>query len=181
MRPTHSSTRRLKPSRTTSDTRSHPTRGAPACCAANCASSPTASQDSWRFVNNFNANRRLGAAAQLSLQYAFKYVRSDFDGDGYRGYTDLFGVDYRRGFKGRWDAGAHASIYHSWQSDIVDYSFGLDVGYNVAENMWLTLGYNLAGFDDDDFSQARYTAQGPYLRFAIKADHHTLKRIAGRR
>ena len=145
------------------------------------ASSPTTSQDSWRIVNNFNANRRLGTAAQVSLQYAFKYVRSDFDGDGYTGYTDLIGIDYRRGLKGKWDVGANASVYHSWQSDTVDYGVGLDVGYNVATNMWLTLGYNLAGFDDDDFSEARYTAQGPYLRFTMKADHHTLQKIAGRR
>jgi opacity protein-like surface antigen len=62
----------------------------------------------------------------------------------------------------------------------MDYGFGLDVGYNVRDNMWLTLGYNLAGFDDSDFAQARYTAQGPYLRFQIKADQHFLKRITGR-
>jgi len=44
----------------------------------------------------------------------------------------------------------------------------------------LTLGYNLKGFHDSDFSQARYTAQGPYLRFSVKADQHALRRIAGR-
>ncbi len=47
--------------------------------------------------------------------------------------------------------------------------------------MWLTLGYNIAGFHDSDFAQARYTAQGPYLRFAIKASQRTLKDIAGQR
>ena len=141
----------------------------------------TGEQNSWRLVNNFNANRRISAAMQLSLQYAFKYVRSDFDGDGYSGYTDLIGFDLRRGIKGKWDMGANASIYHSYRSKVIDYGFGLDVGYNFAENMWLTLGYNIAGFDDSDFAQARYTAQGPYLRFTMKADQHTLKRIAGRR
>ena len=145
------------------------------------ASSPTTNQDSWRFINNFNANRRISASAQLSLQYAFKYVRSDFDGDAYTGFTDLIGVDYRRGIRTSWDMGVHSSIYHSWESDILDYGFGLDVGYNVADNMWLTLGYNFAGFDDADFGQAGYTAKGPYLRFTMKADQHTLRRIAGRR
>ena len=141
----------------------------------------TGEQDSWRLINNFNANRRISAAMQLSLQYAFKYVRSNFDGDGYTGYTDLIGFDLRRGIKGKWDMGANASIYHSYNSDVIDYEIGLDVGYNFADNMWLTLGYNIAGFDDNDFAQARYTAQGPYLRFTMKADQHTLKRIAGRR
>lgn len=138
-------------------------------------------QDSWRIVNNFNANRRFSAATQLSLQYAFKYVKSDFDGDSYSGYTDLIGVDMRHGFKERWDAGLNTSVYHSYQSGVIDYGLGLDIGYNVGTNMWLTLGYNFQGFDDDDFAAARYTASGPYLRFTIKADQHLLKRIAGRR
>ena len=138
-------------------------------------------QNSWRLINNFNANHRFSAAMQMSLQYAFKYVRSEFDGDGYTGYTDLVGIDLRRGMRGRWDVGINTSIYHSYKSKVIDYGFGIDVGYNLRENMWLTLGYNVVGFHDSDFAQARYTAQGPYLRFSIKADQRTLKDIAGQR
>ncbi len=141
----------------------------------------TTRERSWRLVNNFNANRRLGAATQMSLQYAFKYVRSEFGTNSFNGYTDLIGFDMRRGLRGRWDVGVNTSIYHSYQSKVIDYGAGLDVGFNLATNMWLTLGYNFIGFHDEDFSQARYTAQGPYLRFSIKADQQTLKDIAGQR
>jgi len=137
--------------------------------------------NSWRLINNFNANRRFSAAMQMSLQYAFKYVRSEFDGDGYTGYTDLVGFDLRRGLRGRWDIGASTSLYHSYRAGVIDYGFGLDVGFNLRDNMWITLGYNVSGFHDDDFSAARYTAQGPYLRFTVKADQRTLKNIAGQR
>ncbi|MDJ0700761.1 MAG: OmpA family protein [Woeseiaceae bacterium] len=137
-------------------------------------------QKTWRVVNNFVANRRISAATQLSLQYAFKYVRSVFDGDGYTGYTDIIGVDWRHGFHPRWDFGVNSSIYHSWRSDVMDYSAGLDVGFNVASNVWVSLGYNFTGFEDKDFEAARYTASGPFLRFSIKADQRLLKRIAGR-
>lgn len=147
---------------------------------ADTASLSSGETSSRRIVNNFNANRRFSAVMQLSLQYAFKYVLSDFDGAGYSGFTDLVGFDLRRGLHGRWDAGVGASFYHSYRSSIVDYGIGADVGYNVLENVWLTLGYNFAGFTDGDFSEARYTAQGPYLRFTMKADAETLKRIAGR-
>jgi len=135
---------------------------------------------SWRFINNFNANRRFGAVMQMSLQYAFKYVSTEFNDDGYSGYTDLIGVDWRRGFNRRWDFGANTSIYHSYQSGVIDYGFGVDVGFNLMDNMWVTLGYNAWGFHDIDFAQARYTAQGPYLRFTVKADQHFLKQITGR-
>ncbi len=138
-------------------------------------------QQTWRIINNFNANRRFSAALQMSLQYAFKYVGSDFDGTGYTGYTDLIGVDWRRGFNQRWDMGVNTSVYHSYNSKVVDYGVGIDVGFNVATNMWVTVGYNIAGFYDSDFSEARYTAQGPFLRFSVKADQHALKRIAGRK
>ena len=134
---------------------------------------------SWRLINNFNANRRFNASTQLSLQYAFKYVRSVLGGDDYTGYTDLIGVDLRRGFGQRWDFGINTSIYHSYQSKVIDYGFGLDLGYNLGTNMWVTLGYNFEGFEDSDFEQARYTASGPYLRFSIKADQHFLKRVTG--
>jgi uncharacterized repeat protein (TIGR01451 family) len=137
-------------------------------------------QDSWRFINNFVANRRIGAASELSLQYALKYVRTNFTGLELTGYTDLVGVDFRRGIKGRWDVGFNTSVYNSYESSVTDYSAGIDLGYNVATNIWITLGYNVTGFYDADFAEARYTAQGPYVRFAIKADQQTLRRIAGR-
>ena len=134
----------------------------------------------WRVVNNFSANRRFSAKTQMSLQYAFKYVRSEFDSNAFTGYTDLIGFDIRRGMRGRFDVGLNTSVYHSYESKVIDYGFGVDVGYNFASNLWITLGYNVAGFHDDDFTEARYTAQGPFLRFSFKADQHALKRIAGR-
>ena len=121
------------------------------------------------------------ASLSNSLQYAFKYVRSEFDDESYTGYTDLIGIDLRHGFNDRWDIGANTSVLHSWESDVMDYGFGVDLGFNVAENVWLSLGYNVTGFEDDDFEQARYTAKGPFLRFSIKADQRLLKNIAGQR
>ncbi|MDH4125153.1 MAG: OmpA family protein [Gammaproteobacteria bacterium] len=135
---------------------------------------------SWRLINNFNANRRLGAAAQLSLQYAFKFVRSEFDGDGYSGFTDLIGVDWRRSLSQRWDFGVNSSIYHAYQSGVFDYGAGMDVGFRLLDNMWLSAGYNVSGFYDADFTQARYTAQGPFLRFSVKADQHFLQKVTAR-
>ena len=141
----------------------------------------TQEEESQRFINNFNANRRISARTELSLQYAFKYVKSMFDSQEFSGYTDLVGVDFRRGFKNKWDWGAHTSVYHSYESEVVDYGFGLDVGYNVRDNMWVSVGYNFAGFHDSDFAQARYTAEGPFLQISIKADQHALRNIAGGR
>ncbi len=57
----------------------------------------------------------------------------------------------------------------------MDYSAGIDVGTTFAKNVWISVGYNFAGFRDDDFSASRHTAQGPYLKIRIKADQDTFK------
>lgn len=144
------------------------------------ASSALSSRRTWRLINNLNTNKRISATTQLALQYAFKYVRSEFDATEVTGYTDLSGLDFSKGFAQKWEAGMHASVYHSYASNVADYGFGIDLGLNVRDNMWITLGYNVSGFYDEDFAEARYTAQGPYFRVSIKADQQTLKRIAGR-
>ncbi|MDH3645313.1 MAG: OmpA family protein [Gammaproteobacteria bacterium] len=132
------------------------------------------SSETWRVVNNLHANWMINRSNQLSLQYGVKFVRADIDNTNYNGFTDLLGVDWRRDFASRWDAGVQGSLLHSWNSDVIDYSIGADIGYSFARNVWLSLGYNFAGFDDEDFSDARYTAQGPYIRFRIKADQDNL-------
>ncbi len=134
----------------------------------------------WRVVNNLNANRRISANTQLALQYAFKYVRSNFEAVDVSGYTDLIGVDYSRGFAGRWELGVHTSVYHSYGSKVLDYGVGIDLGYNLADSMWLSVGYNFAGFHDDDFAAARYTAEGPFLTLTVRAHQELLKRVTGR-
>ncbi|MEM9208076.1 MAG: OmpA family protein, partial [Pseudomonadota bacterium] len=135
---------------------------------------------SWRIVSNLNLNRRLSANSQLSLQYAAKFVRSDFDEFSIDGYTDLLGVDYRRGFADRWEVSAQASVYQSHRAGTVDYGTGLALGYGLTDDMWLSVGYNLSGFSDDDFAAARYTASGPFLRISLRGHQALLRRVTGR-
>ena len=51
------------------------------------------------------------------------------------------------------------------------------MGFQLAKNIWLSLGYNFDGFDDRDFSDASYTAQGPYLQFRMKFDQNSGEEI----
>ena len=55
-----------------------------------------------------------------------------------------------------------------------------DVGFVVAQNMRMHFGYNLSGFEDEDFRSARYTAQGPFVRFSLKLDQASLRDILRR-
>ncbi|MEM8547846.1 MAG: hypothetical protein AAGF46_06760, partial [Pseudomonadota bacterium] len=133
-----------------------------------------------RVVNNFNAVRRLSAGREQALQYAAKYVRDDLAGIALSGYTDLTGFSYRAPFRQRFEYRLNASVLHGWRTDTLDYSAGVEIGFNPADNLWLSFGYNAIGYRDPDFDHVSYTAAGPYLNVAIKADQHTLKAIAGR-
>ena len=134
--------------------------------------------ESSRIVNNLHANWQLNPKMQLGLQYGARFVSSTFEGDEYSGVSDIVGADLRRQLTSRFDLGAHASVLHSWESDVMDYSLGLDVGMTLAKNVWVSVGYNVAGFRDEDFSASRHTAQGPYIQIRMKADQDTFKDLS---
>ena len=130
-----------------------------------------------RIVNNLNANYKPQQDLQLSLQYGAKYVFDTIDGAGYDGYTDLTGLEARYDLTSKWDLGLHAGLLHSWNAGQLDYCTGLSVGYALVRNMWVSLGYNITGFRDEDFSGAEYTAAGPYVKFRLKFDQQSVKEM----
>jgi len=144
----------------------------------NSSGGTTGHLDSWRLVNNFITNYRPRKYMQLSLHYGAKYVLETIDGSDYSGYTDLLGLEGRYDITKDWDIGLQSSILHSWNTGQLDYSEGISVGYNVMQNAWVSLGYNLTGFDDKDFSQSNYTAQGPFLHFRFKFDQESVRDAA---
>ncbi len=129
----------------------------------------------WRLVNNLNANYKLDKRTQIALQYGAKYVKDDIDEDDYSSFTDLFGIEGRYDLTKNWDIGLRSSVLHSWSTDAFDYSAGASVGYNVMKNAWVSLGYNLIGFEDADFSRANFTAEGPYVKFRVKFDQNSVR------
>ncbi len=128
-----------------------------------------------RIINNLNANYKPGHKLQMAFQYGAKYVTDTIDNDRYCGFTDLLGIETRYDITEKWDVGARASVLHSWNAGQMDYSSGVSVGYSFVKNVWVSLGYNFIGFEDEDFSNGSYTAQGPFVRFRIKFDQETVK------
>jgi opacity protein-like surface antigen len=140
----------------------------------NQSGSTASNYDSWRIVDNLMVNYRPEKELQVSLHYGAKYVQEKIYDSDYSGYTDLIGAEGRYDISKDWDIGLQCSILHSWNASVFDYSTGVSVGYNVMQNAWVSLGYNLAGFTDRDFSQANYTAQGPFVRFRFKFDQNSV-------
>jgi len=131
--------------------------------------------DSWKVVNNLNANYQSSPRNQIAFQCGLKYSTEDIDGNPYRDFAGLFGVEDRYDLTQSWDMGLRTSVLHSWESGTVDYSAGISVGYSLMENAWLSFGYNFLGFVDGDFSGADFSAQGPYIRLRLKFDQKSIK------
>ena len=132
----------------------------------------------WKIVNNLQQNYTLDSRYQFSLYYGSKWARFTFDTGSYAGYTDLIGGEFRYDLTPKWDTGFLASREHSYSAGVVKYSYGIETGWDIATNMWLSLGYNFSGFYDQDFTANHYTAKGIFLRFRFKFDQDTVKQMA---
>lgn len=130
--------------------------------------------DAWRDGEGQGSVLDLYQRSQLSLYYGSKYVMDSFDGDDYAGYTDLLGAEWRFDVAPRIDVGLRASVIHSWSRNTYAWAFGPSVGFTPFTNAWVSVGYNIRGFNDRDFGSSHYTAKGAYLVFRMKFDQHSL-------
>ena len=58
----------------------------------------------------------------------------------------------------------------------VAWSGGPSIGITPFDNGWLSVGWNVVGFHDRDFEEARYTRSGPYVTMRFKFDQLSLER-----
>ena len=126
-----------------------------------------------KLINNWKANYMPNRRNQFAVSYGVKYVIDTYDETEYKGLTHSIGAEYRFDLTSRWDIGAHADMLYSVNANNRLYSYGLSTGYNLVKNLWLSIGYNLSGYEDDDFTGAEYTAEGPYLKLRFKFDQNS--------
>ena len=104
-------------------------------------------------------------------EYAFKYEEPE---DGFSAFTDLIRGRILWDITSRIDCNAHAGIMRQTTTDTYTLAWGPEVGYKVFQNLWLSVGYNFSGFNDDDFDDAEFWNKGPYIKFRFKFDEHIL-------
>jgi hypothetical protein len=131
-------------------------------------------------VNNLAATFAANARNEVGVQYAAKLVRFEGGEWGASGFLDLLGVEWRRQLKPKLDVGLHGSLYRAPRANVAQRGAGFDFGIQVATNLQLAAGFNFAGFDDEDFALASYTAAGPYLSFRLKVDQASLQELLRR-
>ncbi len=125
----------------------------------------------WSLSGNYHPTRPL----TLSGRYAGKYTQ--FDADNISSDNTAHAL-YGRGLydvSERWDIGLQAGTYWNKQANDMSYMLGAEVGYSPMTNLWLSLGYNFMGFEDEDIAYDDTTQQGAYFRLRFKFDEDLFK------
>jgi len=130
-----------------------------------------------RVLNHLKLNLDWNERTQIAWQYSAKWVAERIDGKRYDSLGHLFGVEARYDLMPGWDVGvqARARQLAFGSADDGNYSVGVSVGRLVTKNVWASVGYNVEGFSDADFSQSEYTAEGPYVRLRLKVDQDSVR------
>jgi len=91
-------------------------------------------------------------------------VRTEFAGKKLKSWNHLLGGEARFDVTEKIDIGMRGSYMTSNNTGTAQYSFGPSVGVSPAKNIWVSAGYNVKGFKDDDFEAAEYSRKGVYLQ-----------------
>ena len=119
-----------------------------------------------------------GHGLDIGVYYGIKYVRGRYSDESIDGLIDATGFSIRQGLGAHLDIGATASFQHAWSDHRWAWSGGPAVGVSPAGDVWVTLGYNIAGYRDRDLADDRYTRSGPYLTVRLKFDAHSIGNAA---
>lgn len=107
----------------------------------------------------------------LTGRVAGKRVSERFIGGLRSNYTAwLVGGRITWDLSERWDVGLQHHLMGSPQGNARQHSYGVEAGYLIKANLWVSLGYNVRGFRDDELTGAAYTRKGVYLRLRFKFD-----------
>jgi len=106
-------------------------------------------------------------------RYAAKVAKDQSNGLQSRSITQLAGARSTWDLSDGWDVGLQA--YRTWGNGVAETALGIEAGYVVWKNFWLSLGYNIKGFRAPDLAGEAYTQHGIYLRMRLKFDENLLQ------
>ncbi|MEM1051310.1 MAG: isopeptide-forming domain-containing fimbrial protein [Pseudomonadota bacterium] len=107
---------------------------------------------------------------EFGLFLGGRYNFDEFEGTEFSGTTAFVGADARIGIGEKFEIGATATIRANLEDDVTSFSYGPTVGFTPVDGMLVTVGYNVEGFRDGDFSEARNTDKGVFAAVRLKFD-----------
>lgn len=105
---------------------------------------------------------------QMTGRYAARWVTDRAAALESRSFTQLVGGRSTWDMTERLDIGLQA--YRMWGNGAAETAVGIEAGYLVWKNLWLSMGYNVRGFSAAELAGDSYTQRGAYLRLRFKFD-----------
>lgn len=110
---------------------------------------------------------------EYSLFLGARHNFDRFEGTEFSGTTLLAGLDARIGIGEKFEIGASGTVRTNLDDNVTSFSYGPTIGFVPVDGMLLTVGYNVEGFRDGDFAEARNTQQGVFAAVRLKFDTDT--------
>jgi len=133
---------------------------------------PMATRDA--LALNLAAGFRIDRWNRLASTLVFRHV-GDEDATGIGAEdTWLLSLHYTAALHERWTLGASARRFAQRDTRTAEYGHGLELGYLAIKNLWVSGGYNFAGFIDHTFPAAESTSRGPFVSLRFKFDEMSL-------
>ena len=107
---------------------------------------------------------------QMTGRYAARWVTDRAATFESRSFTQLVGGRSTWDMTERLDIGLQA--YRMWGNGAAETAVGVEAGYLVWKNLWISLGYNARGLSAADLAGEAYTQRGVYLRLRFKFDEN---------
>ena len=121
-------------------------------------------------VVSAHASHQLNPQTQLSARVAAKWARDRSLGLDSRETTQLISARATYDIAPRWDLGAQAAALIGASGHARQLGLGAEAGYLLADNLWVSVGWNVFGFTDRDLTAQDYTQRGFYIRLRFKFD-----------
>ncbi len=109
---------------------------------------------------------------EVSLFLGARHNFDQFEGTEFSGTSVLVGADGRIGIGERFELGACATVRSNLDDNTTSFAYGPTIGVVPVKGMLVTVGFNVEGFRDGDFSAARNTDKGVFavVRMSFDAD-----------
>ena len=114
---------------------------------------------------------------EYGLFLGARYNLDQVEGYSLEGTTLIAGSEVRFGLGERFEIGGRGTVRATLRDRTTSFSFGPNLGFVPVDGALLTLGYNITGFRDEDFSAARQTDAGFYATARMKLDADSLSAL----
>ncbi len=128
------------------------------------------------WVGSMHANYHPQRSVVLSGQIASKRAHETISGIQLDNRTSLLGLRANWDMSERTDVSVIASTLMNHQTKVSQKGLGVEFGYLVHSNVWLSAGYNLFGYRDQDLAPGQYSDKGAFIRLRFKFDEDSFKR-----